>query len=652
MFVSGAAPATATASDPPVARSRRRWHAHLTGYDLAVVGVLLLALAFYLWTAASSIPFTFRSVDADIYNWLTTAFLHGHTYLLIPVPPGLQHLADPYNPALNAPYTYAYHDLSLYHGRFYSQWGPTPVLTLFAPFRITGLRMPESLAVALYAWVGLVCSVLLLRALLRHLVPRTPPWVLLVSAVGLALTNTLPFLLRRPVQYEVAIACGYCFEMAGLWLMVTAVLGPELRRGRMIAGSLCLGLAIGARPTLALGGAVAFAAALWVLRRRTGTYWLKANGETLSVLAYALGPFVVCGLLLAWYNHMRFGGFANFGERYEIASTDQMNAPFYKFSWVLPGLFTYLLLPARIALTFPHAFLQTAANDPFALPRGYAGASPQLRAEPTGGVLATMPITLLLFAIPLMWWRRRSAERRPLVAATGLVILGLAVATLVSWALFGTTERYEVDFVSLLLIPAFLVWALLLSRARPKSFARRICAVVGVVLTFIGAAIGIGISFTGYQDLLRLVHPATYDALEDATAPVATVATMIGGKPQIARIDDGPSPITTATGNIGFSEDHASAWLGAVPMSLTVLSPGDRRTAIYVTAEPGPGAPPLSAIEITVASHGRPATVRLVGRRVRLPVSLHWGLNRVLLVIDGVPTSDQEVLLRNIAFGS
>ena len=161
----------------------------------------------------------------------------------------------------------------------------------------------------------------------------------------------------------------------------------------------------------------------------------------------------MCGLLLAWYNHVRFGGFANFGERYELAGIDQTKAPFYKFSWVLPGLFTYLLLPARIALTFPHAFLQTAANDPFALPKGYAGASPQLGAEPTGGVLTTMPITLLLFAIPLMWWRRRSAERRPLVAATGLVILGLAVVTLVSWALFGTTERYEVDFVSLLLIP-------------------------------------------------------------------------------------------------------------------------------------------------------------------------------------------------------
>ena len=115
-------------------------------------------------------------------------------------PPGLLHLADPYNPSQNAPYAAAYHDLVLYHRHFYSQWGPTPVLTLFAPFRITGRVMSESFAVALYACVGLVCSVLLLRALLTRLVPSAPRWVLPVSAVGLALTNTLPFLLRRPVS--------------------------------------------------------------------------------------------------------------------------------------------------------------------------------------------------------------------------------------------------------------------------------------------------------------------------------------------------------------------------------------------------------------------------------------------------------------------
>jgi hypothetical protein len=401
---------------------------------------------------------------------------------------------------------------------------------------------------------------------------------------------------------------------------------------------------------LAVGGAVAVAAAIWELKRRSGTYDIRPNRESLKLLTYALGPLIVCLLLLAWYNHVRFSGFTNFGERYELAGIDQTKAPFYKLSWILPGLVTYLLLPARFALTFPHAFLQTAANDPFPLPSGYAGAPGGLAADPTGGLFTTMPITLLLFGIPLMWRQRRSGEHRPLVAATGLVILGLTIVTLLSWALFATTERYEVDFVSLLLIPAFLVWAMLLSRARPKTAARRIWAVAGVSLTLVGAAIGSAISLTGYYDYLRIEHPALFDTLEDVTAPLATIATTIGGKPQIARIDDGPLAVTTATGNIGFSQDHASAWLGSVPLSLIVLSPDDRRTAIFVTVTPGTGAPRLSSVKIRTSSQGRSAIVPLIGRRARLPVSLHLGLNRVHLTIAPRPTSVEEVLLSDIAF--
>lgn len=631
----------------PVGRNTG-WRAQLTGQSIALAAVLVLALAFYMWTAASTYPFTFPSMDTgDFYNELTTAFLHGRTYLPLTPPTGLLHLANPYDPAQNAVYAAPFHDLVLYHGHFYSQWGPTPVLTLFAPFRITGLRMSESFAVALYGFVGLVCSVLLLRALLTHLVPGAPRWLLPLAAAGLALTNVLPFLLRRPLWYEVAIASGYCFEMAGIWLMVTSVLGPELRRWRMIGGSLCLGLAIGGRPTLAVGGTVAIAAALWEHKRRTSSYRLDLSSDTLKLLSSALGPLVLCGILLGLYNYVRFGGFTNFGERYELAGIDQTNAPFYKFAWIPPGLFTYLLLPVRVALTFPHFFLQNAGNDPFSLPRGYAGGA---IAEPTGGVFTTMPITLLLLGLPFMWWKRRNVERRPLVAATGLVIMGLVIVALVSWALFGTTERYEVDFVSLLLIPAFLVWAMLLARARPKTTARRIVAGVGIILTLVGAVVGAGIGITGYYDYLKLEHPSTFSALEDVSAPVATLATMIGGKPQIARIDDGPLPVTPEGSTFGFSQDHASAWLGSVPLSLTVLSPDSRRTAIFVTVSPGAGAPPLSSVAIRVSSSGRSAVTPLIGRRARLPVSLHWGLNRIRITVAGTATSTQEVLLRDISF--
>lgn len=98
----------------------------VTPYRVVLGGLLVLVLAFYMWTAASTIPFTFPTHSNDVYNELTSGFLQGHVYLPITPPASLLHLRDPYDPALNAPYQAAYHDFALYGGHFYSSWGPTP----------------------------------------------------------------------------------------------------------------------------------------------------------------------------------------------------------------------------------------------------------------------------------------------------------------------------------------------------------------------------------------------------------------------------------------------------------------------------------------------------------------------------------------------
>jgi hypothetical protein len=175
---------------------------------------------------------------------------------------------------------------------------------------------------------------------------------------------------------------------------------------------------------------------------------------------------------------------------------------------------------------------------------------------------------------------------------------------------------------------------------------------VGVLLTLLGAGVGTALSFSGYENRLYTMHPAIFSALEDVTGPFANVATMIGGSPQIARIDDGPLPVTTASGTIGFSEDHASAVLGNVPMTLTVLSPDDRRTSLSANITPGPGVPSSPPAVVIVSSDGHPAITRLSGGRIRLPVSLHWGLNRIHLTMVGPSNAAPQVVLNDIAFGS
>jgi len=639
----------ATAQPPLIARTRRSrlripasWRAALTPHARAILVVLALALAFYLWTAASSSPFVFTGHDADVYNLLTTAFLHGHTYLPLKVPAGLLHLQDPYDPLQNGLYSQGiYHDLTLFHGRFYSQWGPAPALTLFLPFRVTTLQMSPSFAVALFSFIGLVCAVALLHLLVRRLVPQTPSWLLVVATAGLALTNVAPFLLRRPVQYEVAISGGYCFEMAGILLIArTAFVRPD-RRWPLAFGSLCLGLAFGSRPTLAVGVLVAVAG---------GIYLIRKCDQPRTVLAYALGPFLVCGVLLALYNDARFGSFGDFGTRYVLAGYDALTHPIEQLSYIPPGLFSYLLIPARFALTFPHFFLMTISEYPFRLPAGYATTPGGGGAEPTGGILPTMPITLLLLLLPVLWRRRGSGERPALLVSTGFAALGLLIVVLTSFALWATTQRYEVDFATLFLIPSYLVWAVLIVRNSGRRRARRWIAAIGIVFTVFGAMVGTAVSITGYYDELLHAHPGLFRALEDITSPLATLATKIGGKAVLVRVD---GPIVTDLPPQSYTylgESGPSTWIFGT-VTVTIIAPSADRLVLTAIPVRGPQAPAHRQFAIDVKSPGQPTvTVPAAGLQVRLPIVVHSGLNRIYVSLAGPPaTSPYELDLSSFA---
>ena len=140
---------------------------------------------------------------------------------------------------------------------------------LFLLIRITGYRPSDPFAVAFYCFGGLVGATALLHVLARRLVPGIPNWALSLATVGIALTNVAPFILRRPAEYEIAISGAYFFEMIGLYLVASAVLAPAVLRRRMAWGSLLLGLALLARPTMAADLLLLLGIAVVLIRRGT-----------------------------------------------------------------------------------------------------------------------------------------------------------------------------------------------------------------------------------------------------------------------------------------------------------------------------------------------------------------------------------------------
>jgi len=418
---------------------------------------------------AQSGPSELRTPNATdaYYNLLVQGFRVGQLSLKKEVPPGLAQLADPYDPAANAPYRtgpYRLHDLSYYQGRLYLYFGVTPALILFWPYvALTGHYLFHRETVAIFCSIGFLAGVGLLGALWRRYFADVSVSVVAAGALALGLATGVPLLLSRSDVYEVPISCGYMLTMLALGAIWRALHGPERRCRWVAAASLAYGLAVGARPSLLFGAVI--------LLMPVAQDWRERRKIWAPLLA-AAGPILLIGVGLMLYNARRFGSPFEFGLRYQLALYPQVTAKFFRLQYLWLNFRLYFLQPARWSGRFP--FVQAAAAPP--LPSGY------LQVENPFGVLINIPLVWLALAAPLAWCGRSVEERSILRGFLASVALLFGTSVLPLLFLNSVVNRYEVDFAPALLLLA-VVGILGLERAladRPawRHAVRWVCALL------------------------------------------------------------------------------------------------------------------------------------------------------------------------------
>jgi hypothetical protein len=500
-----------------------------------------LVLWFYLWTASSSgNPFTFgtsrvstyratRIDTVDYYNMLTDAFLRGRLSLVQEPSKELLNLPDPYDPSLNE--GLRMHDASLYNGKYYAYWGLTPALVLFLPFRVIFHRdMPDNLAVALFCFGGLLWSVLLLNVLTKTYFPETPLWMRFAAVSCLSLSNVAPYILRRPAVYEVAIASGYFFLFGGLFWLLSAVLKERRARlWRFSLGSLFLGLAVGSRPHYVFAG-VLLPLLWWKCVKEQYGFRMK---HALKALLFLMMPFALCLALLGLYNYARFDSWTEFGIRYVLMSRKLHDDQVFHANRILPNLFFYFLAPARLSVEFP--FFRLAPSYPWALPEGFLGP------EPVAGILTNIPFLDILLLSPLyLLWRPQPPRPYLNWVVACFIVLALALAAFVS--ALSATMRYVMDFVSLLLAAAILLWFYLYQQLQDHRIARCLLGVISTLLIGYGSFFNVAISMTGYYDLLRSRNPQAYDSIRKLFVPLERLIAGYSPTPSVPSAPRSPTP--------------------------------------------------------------------------------------------------------------
>jgi hypothetical protein len=605
-----------------------------SAWALATALFFAAMLAFYFWTAATSIPMSFKPASGGYFGMLADALRHGELALRMKPPQGLLDLPNPYDPVANAQYRFAgLDDLSLRNGHLYAYWGPTAAIVLFAPLQALGIDVSQSFAVAFFGFLGFVFSVAIVRFLVRKFLPDTPRWVMAVACVALAFGNTVPFILRRPSTHEVASTCGLCFGMLGIWLLLMGWHGARPSARKLLAAGVALGLAMFSRPTL---GALALIPLVLVVAAWRGKAWPQGlTGR--RVLAALFGPLVVCGVLIMAYNIARFGSPMEFGVKFQLNGDDGTEGRTFVPAYIQSRLYNYLLAPPRPTALFPFLRLDPP-NLPWRAPSGFDAI------DPTAGALVLAPVVWWLFLLPVLRRRAEPELRRLLWAMAGtgaVIVLGISCFT------WGTTQHYAADFMSLFIMSALLVWMVFLSRVRRGSWRRRLVVGGGLLTVAWGSAVGLAMGLVGYQNRLEVNHPALFHRLEDLFSPVSVVQTRIVGRPVVGNIiSPGDRPVTkVAWGSLGQSDD-ANFYVSVDPSSVTFVAP--RKGTYHLRGLFGIAANGVSEVPtIMTVKMGKSSWQLTAGapQYFDVPVTLKAGITRTVWTASAGKLTDQAALL-------
>lgn len=490
---------------------RRSWR---QAVEWMLVGAAAaLVVWFFHWTVKANSGFQDQG-DLDYFRLLVRGWMKGQLNLDKEPSPELLALADPYDPAQNAGKKLG--DATLYKGKYYIYFGPTPALTLMLPYTaITGREMKMGEATFVFVTLAFVAASGLWLAIRRRYFPASGVVMAPVGVLAIGFGTHLLALAQRPMIWELPISSAIAFTMLAVVAVYRAMHGGRTLLWMALAG-LCLGLGVGARPTCLFACGMLLVP-LWVqwAARRNGGEGKEAWRAVAKMAAAAAVPLGLCGIGLAWHNWARFDNPLEWGQNYQLSGAYEGKLTHFSLRFLAHNVETYFFQLLRWSPEFPYA---KAVGIEINHIRDYFGT------EEVAGLMVTFPFFWFLLGLPLAW-RDRSAEERRILGATMAAIAAYAVPVggLVM-CYFSTCTRYQADFAVVFAVLA-LVGLLAVERwaqAQRGGAWRKVTG--GVAIVAVIATMGIGglMSFDYHARSMRVTSPLTWLELNRRSSAALT----------------------------------------------------------------------------------------------------------------------------------
>lgn len=442
--------------------------------------ILVLVILVYIWFASFG-SWTHWESATHHYADLALGFRQGNLFLPLQPNRKLLALSNPYDPAARQGISYPV-DYSLYQGKYYLYWGPSPALLLLMIDPFVRGRVGD-----LYLVFSFVCGIFLLQSLLAITIwdrffRDLPKWMLPFSIFVIGLTVPwLYILINEPNGriYEAAVAGTQFFLIGGFLAAIIAFNKPTASSWWLILTGFLWALAIGTRLIIVLP--IGFMSLMVAYR-----IWKTSHSSLVSLATkwIAFGSPLVLGFVaLGWYNWARFGSVIETGLTYQLAAVNMGTDSLFSPNYVFQNLYSYFLQSPVVMSQFP-----------FLYPR---------EVSPVIGLLFTAPFTAFATLPAVTLFRKATSKVSSRPKENNHDLLDWIIATLVGafasalimmLIFFWIAIRYMGDFMpalTMLSILGFWQGYQLLSRV---PVHRRIYSILGIMFTSTGIIVHILLS--------------------------------------------------------------------------------------------------------------------------------------------------------------
>lgn len=307
-----------------------------------------------------------QNTGDQITQEIVDAFENHQVNLLAEPQQELLDLENPYDwSQRTASSVYYLWDHVLYDGKYYSYYGIAPVITLFLPYhKLTGHYFATDMAIWIFSCIGLVFLGLTYMAIVKRWFRKVPSGCILSGAVIIFAACGIWYNVGRTIFYEISISSGFMFLLIAAYCLISSNIlsDGKISLPRVAISSLCAGLAVLSRPTLAVYAICAFLFYILNIKRSAQTVNPKTgkikvnNIRRIIYIICAVVPIGALAILQMWYNYARFDSVFDFGIKYSLTINDFTVSQFHLI-FVLIGFFNYLFAAPQFITDYP--FIKT-----------------------------------------------------------------------------------------------------------------------------------------------------------------------------------------------------------------------------------------------------------------------------------------------------